>query len=51
MDTVCDECKRSLELLETYIRVCDVVICDECYMNMSTRDFIEKIGGEILVVC
>ena len=51
MDTVCDECKRSLDFLETYIRVSDVVICDECYMNMRTRDFIEKIGGEILVVC
>lgn len=45
----CTACGRKIERLETYIYVNGFAICDECYMNMSTKEFIEQIGGAQLV--
>ena len=50
MDKVfCDKCDRENMRLETYIRVNGITLCDDCYINMSTKEFIERIGGVIAV--
>lgn len=46
----CDQCKQPILRLETYIAVGDVTLCDGCYMNMGTREFLAKIGGELRVM-
>ena len=46
---ICEACRRELVRLETYIKVNEITLCDECYMNMSTKDFIELIGGIVAV--
>ncbi len=45
----CDKCRRELVRLETYICAGGAVLCDECYMNMSTREFLDRIGGHLVV--
>lgn len=50
MDKVfCDKCGREIMRLETYIKLNDIAICEDCYINMSTKEFIERIGGVIAV--
>lgn len=46
----CDQCKQPILRLETYITVGDVTLCDGCYMNMGTKEFLSKIGGELRVM-
>ena len=46
----CDKCKQPILRLETYIVVGDVTLCDGCYMNMDTGEFLAKIGGELRVM-
>lgn len=46
----CEKCGREIFRLEAYISVESVVICEECYMNMSTVEFLERLGGKIKVV-
>ena len=46
----CDQCKKPILRLETYISVGCVTLCDGCYMNMGTREFLSKIGGELRVM-
>ena len=45
----CDKCGREIERLETYINVNETALCDECYMNMSTKEFVERLGGCLVV--
>jgi len=46
----CDQCRKPILRLETYITVGCVTLCDGCYMNMSTGEFLSKIGGELRVM-
>jgi hypothetical protein len=46
---ICEKCGWEITRLETYIEVNGITLCDECYMNMSTKDFIELIGGIVAV--
>ena len=46
---ICEACGRNITRLETYIEVNGIALCDECYMNMSTKKFIELIGGIVAV--
>lgn len=46
----CDRCKQPILRLETYIAVGGVTLCDGCYMNMGTREFLARIGGELRVM-
>lgn len=46
----CDQCRKPILRLETYIAVGDVTLCDGCYMNMGTREFLARIGGELRVM-
>ncbi len=46
----CDQCRKPILRLETYIVVGCVTLCDGCYMNMGTREFLSKIGGELRVM-
>ncbi len=46
----CDQCRKPILRLETYIAVGCVTLCDGCYMNMGTREFLSKIGGELRVM-
>lgn len=48
-DTICSGCERCIMPLETYICVGARNFCDACYMNMSTKQFIESIGGRLIV--
>ena len=45
----CDKCKRRIVRLETYVCVGCIALCDECYMNMGTKEFLERIGGSLKV--
>lgn len=45
----CDKCDREIMRLETYIGVNGITLCEDCYINMSTKEFIERIGGVIAV--
>ncbi len=45
----CEHCGREIMRLETYIELNDIAICEDCYINMSTTEFIERIGGVIAV--
>ena len=45
----CDNCGRKIMRLETYIGVNGITLCEDCYINMSTKEFIERIGGVIAV--
>ena len=45
----CEKCGREIERLETYIEVNHVTVCDTCYINMGTKEFIEIIGGIVAV--
>lgn len=47
---VCNRCGQKILRLETYILVGDVMLCDSCYMNMTTKEFLAKIGGELRVM-
>lgn len=46
---ICEACRREIVRLETYIKVNEITLCEECYMNMSTKEFIELIGGIVAV--
>lgn len=48
-DKFCECCDRKLQRLETYISVNDVVVCDDCYWRLGRNEFIELIGGNVLV--
>lgn len=48
-DKYCEVCGREIQRLETYITVNEVVVCDDCYLEMGRNEFIELIGGEVLV--
>ncbi|MBR4874674.1 MAG: hypothetical protein IKU87_02500 [Clostridia bacterium] len=45
----CKQCERRINRLESYISLDDIAICEECYMNMTTKEFIRLIGGDIKV--
>lgn len=45
--TICDKCRREIVRLEVYVVVGDVTLCDTCYMNMGTKEFLERIGGGV----
>ena len=47
---VCQRCRQKILRLETYFVVGCIVLCDGCYMNMSTKEFLERIGGEVRVM-
>lgn len=47
---ICDNCGAEISHLEEYLDVNDLILCDHCYMNMSRKEFIEFIGGQIKVV-
>ena len=46
----CDRCGQEILRLETYIAVGSVTLCDRCYMNMPTKEFLAKVGGELRVM-
>ncbi len=45
----CEKCERKINRLESYISFSDIALCEECYMNMPTKEFLRLIGGDVKV--